>query len=43
MPSISGGRGRMVPLSIYPKSLELPVGSQRAHPDELTHVSDSGK
>ncbi|EKN5137152.1 hypothetical protein DVQ18_15600 [Yersinia enterocolitica] len=28
---------------IYPKSLELQVGSQQTHPAELTQVSDSGK
>ncbi|WP_261172619.1 hypothetical protein [Yersinia alsatica] len=26
-----------------PKSLGLQQGSQRAHPDELTQVSDSGE
>ncbi|QDW31864.1 hypothetical protein FFE93_001545 [Yersinia sp. KBS0713] len=29
--------------ALYPKLLELQVGSKRAHPDELTLVSDSGK
>ncbi|PNM20610.1 addiction module toxin RelE [Yersinia enterocolitica] len=27
----------------YPKSLELQVGGQQTHPDELTQVSDSGE
>ncbi|MEQ9721807.1 hypothetical protein ABQG65_11530 [Yersinia alsatica] len=27
---------------INPQPLVLQQGSQRAHPDELTHVSDSG-
>ncbi|PJE85758.1 hypothetical protein CV016_06990 [Yersinia kristensenii] len=28
---------------MHPKSLELQVGSQQTHPDELTQVSDSGE
>ncbi|PJE82446.1 addiction module toxin RelE [Yersinia kristensenii] len=27
----------------YPKSLEVQVGGQQTHPDELTQVSDSGE